>query len=93
MDMCFEAACQNLLVAGTIVVMAFAFLQSTGKLAVFLIAGAVMGMFSLAAGEVSIFIKAGFIMLMFWNRTSQLFRDCVAVIRMVVALGLLQPAD
>ena len=93
MDMCFEATCQNLLVAGTVVVVTFAFVQSTGKFPVFLIAGAVMGMFSLAAGEVSIFIKAGFIMLMFRNCTSQLFRDCIAVIRMVMSIGLLQPAD
>ena len=93
MDMCFEAACQNLLVAGTIVVVTFAFLQSAGKFPMFLITGAVMGMFSLAAGEVSIFIKAGFIVLMFRSRTSQLFRDRVAVIRMVMAIVLLQPAD
>ena len=73
--------------------MTFAFLQSAGKFPMFLITGAVMGMFSLAAGEVTVFVKAGFIVLMFRNRTLQLFRDRVADIRMVMPIGLLQPAD
>ena len=93
MNMGFEAAGQDLLVTGAVVVVAFTFLETAGKLPVFFIAGVAMGMFILAAGEVSVFIKAGFIVLMFRSLTGQLFRDRIAVICMVMAIGLLQPAD